>query len=141
MTNDENQKAVMRRIAAEVLNAKNLGIASELCAAGVIDHSGFPGQPPGLAGMRARWGMVLEAFPDFHVTIHDIVAEGDLVALRTSARGTHRGTFFGVPPTGKEIVFHEINFNRIRDGKQVEHWATRSTFEVLQQLGVAPGPR
>jgi steroid delta-isomerase-like uncharacterized protein len=128
-------KLVMRRIAAEVLNAKNLAIASELVAADVVDHSAFPGQPPGLEGMRMRWASMLEAFPDFTVTIHDIIAEGDLVALRTSARATHRGAFFGIPPTGKEIIFHETNFNRIRDGKQVEHWATRSTFEVLQQLG------
>jgi steroid delta-isomerase-like uncharacterized protein len=134
----EANKQVMRRIAAEVLNAKNLSIASELVAADVIDHSAFPGQPRGLAGMRARWAMLFEAFPDFTVTIHEIIAEGDIVALRTSGRGTHLGPFFGIPATGKTIEFRETNFNRIRDGKQVEHWADRGNLEVMQQLGVVP---
>src|SRR3989442_797735 len=109
----ESNKNVMLRIANEVLNAKNLAAADALVAPDVVDHSAFPGQPPGLEGMRRRWSMLIEAFPDFIITVHDIIAEGELVALRTSGRGTHRGPLFGVPPTGKPIVFHETNFNRI----------------------------
>jgi predicted ester cyclase len=131
----EANKNIMRRIASDVLNAKNLVAADTLVSPDVVDHSGFPGQPPGLTGMKQRWAMLMEAFPDFHVTIHEIVAEGDLVALRTSGRGTHRGTFMGIPPTGKTIHFSETNFNRIVDGRQVEHWADRSVFEVMKQLG------
>jgi len=134
----EANKTVMRRIAAEVLDAKNLTAAAALVAADCVDHSAFPGQPPGLEGMRARWSMLFEAFPDFRITIHDIIAEGDVVALRTTGRGTHKGAFFGIPPTGKSIVFHETNFNRIVDGKLVEHWADRSNLEVMQQLGALP---
>lgn len=134
----EANKNVMRRIAAEVLDAKNLAAAEALVAADCVDHSAFPGQPPGLAGMRARWAMLFEAFPDFRITIHDIIAEGEIVALRTTGRGTHKGAFFGIPPTGKEIVFHETNFNRIVDGKLVEHWADRGNLEVMQQLGAIP---
>jgi steroid delta-isomerase-like uncharacterized protein len=132
-------KNVMLRIASEVLGAHKLDLAADLVAADVVDHSAFPGQPPGLAGMRQRWAMLLEAFPDFAITVHAIIAEGDLVALRTSGRGTHRGPFFGIPPTGRSIVFHETNFNRFRDGKLVEHWADRGNLEVLQQLGAVPG--
>jgi steroid delta-isomerase-like uncharacterized protein len=131
----EANKNVMRRIAKDVLNAKNLAAADALCAPDVVDHSAFPGQPPGLAGMKQRWAMIFEAFPDFEVTIHAIVAEGDLVALRTTGRGTHRGTFMGIPATGRTIHFTETNFNRIVDGRQVEHWADRSVFEVMKQLG------
>jgi predicted ester cyclase len=132
----EANKQVMLRIAKEVLNAKNLGAASVLVAPEVVDHSAFPGQPPGLEGMRQRWAMLFAAFPDINITVHDIIAEGDRVALRTSGVGTHRGTFFGIAPTGKRIEFRETNFNRIVDGRQVEHWADRGTFEVLQQLGL-----
>lgn len=135
----EANKTVMRRIAAEVLNAKNLEAAAALVAPDVVDHSAFPGQAAGLAGLRQRWAMLFEAFPDFIVTVHDIVAEGELVALRTSGRGTHRGSFFGIPPTGKTVIFNETNFNRIRDGRLLEHWADRSNLEVMQQLGVVPG--
>ena len=136
----EANKTVMRRIATDVLNAKNLDAAAALVASDVIDHSAFPGQTPGLDGMRQRWGMLFEAFPDFTITVHDMVAEGEVVAMRTSGRGTHRGSFFGIPPTGKSIVFHETNFNRIKDGRLVEHWADRSNLEVMQQLGAIPGP-
>lgn len=135
----EANKQVMRRIAAEVLDAKNLGAAAALVAPDVVDHSAFPGQPPGLEGMRARWAMLFEAFPDFQITVHDIIGEGDRVAMRTTGAGTHAGPFFGIPPTGRRIVFHETNFNRIVDGRLVEHWADRSNLEVMQQLGALPG--
>jgi len=137
----EANKTIMRRIAQEVLDAKNLAAATALVAPDVVDHSAFPGQAPGLDGMRQRWAMLFEAFPDFKITIHDIVAEGNVVAMRTSGRGTHRGAFFGIPPTGKEIVFHETNFNRIEGGRLAEHWADRSNLEVMQQLGVVAGGR
>src|SRR4029453_7875471 len=103
-----------------------------------VDHSAFPGQPAGLAGMKTRWGMLFAAFPDFCITIDDLVAEGGRVSMRATGRGTHQGEFFGVPPTGTPVVFTEINVSRIVDGRMVEHWAERSTLEVLQQIGASP---
>src|SRR2546423_12599970 len=92
----EANKQVMCRIAAEVLSANNLAAATQLVAPDVVDHSAFPGQPPGLEGMRQRWAMLLAAFPDFKITVHAVIAEGDLVAMRTTGTGTHAGAFFGI---------------------------------------------
>lgn len=82
--------------------------------------------------------MLFGAFPDFSIAIDDLVAEGEKVSMRATGRGTHQGDFFGIPPTERSIVFTEINLSRIVDGKMVEHWAERSTLEVLQQLGATP---
>jgi predicted ester cyclase len=133
-------KTVMRRIAEEVLNGKDLDRAGVLVAPDVVDHSGFPGQPPGLEGIRMRWSSLLNAFPDFHISIDDMIAEGDLVAMRAVGRGHHGGEFLGVPPTGRLVEFREVNISRICDGLMIEHWAERSTLEVMTQIGaLAPG--
>lgn len=131
-------KHVVTRIVEDMFNEHNLAAADRLVAPDCVDHSGFPGQPAGLAGMKARWGMMFAAFPDFRVTIDDLVAEGDKVSMRATGRGTHDGEFFGVPATGKPVVFTEINLSRIVNGHMVEHWAQRSTLEVLQQIGAVP---
>jgi predicted ester cyclase len=89
--------------------------------------------------MKQRWGMLFAAFPDFHIEIDDLVAEGAKVSMRATGRGTHQGEFFGIPATGRPVVFTEINLSTISDGQMVEHWAERSTLEVMSQLGAIPG--
>jgi len=131
-------KDVVTRIVEDMFNRHNLDAADAYVASDCVDYSGFPGQPAGLAGMKARWGMMLSAFPDFEITIDDLVAEDDKVSMRATGRGTHRGEFFGVPATGKPVVFTEINLSRILHGQMVEHWAQRSTLEVLQQIDAVP---
>lgn len=135
----DDPKQVVSRIVEQMFNCHDLAAADRYVAADCVDHSGFPGQAPGLAGMKARWGMLLVAFPDFCITIEDLIAEGDKVSMRATGRGTHRGEFFGVPATDTSVSFTEINLSRIVDGHMVEHWAERSTFEVLQQIGAIPG--
>ena len=132
-------KDVVTRLIAEMLNRHDLGAADALVAVDCVDHSGFPGQPPGLAGMKVRWGTLFAAFPDFTIAVDDLVIEGDKVAMRATARGTHGGEFFGVPATGASVEFSEINLSRVVDGRMVEHWAERSTLEVLRQIGALPG--
>lgn len=136
-TMTDDPKHVVTRIVEEMFNRHDLAAADSYVATDCIDHSGFPGQPAGLAGMKSRWGMMFAAFPDFSITIDDLVAEDDKVSMRATGRGTHQGEFFGVPATGKPVVFTEINLSRIVDGRMVEHWAERSTLEVLQQIGGA----
>jgi predicted ester cyclase len=84
--------------------------------------------------------MYLTAFPDLHLTIEDLIAEGDKVVDRQTARGTHQGTFMGIPPTGKQITVTAMNISRIVGGKIVEHWVELDTLGMLQQLGVVPMP-
>ena len=132
-------KDVVAALVAEMFNRHDLDVADTYVARDCIDHSCFPGQAPGLEGMKQRWGMLFHAFPDFTITVDDLVAEGEKVSMRATGRGTHQGDFFGVAPTGRPVVFTEINLSRIVDGRMAEHWAERSNLEVLQQIGAVPG--
>src|SRR5207249_5026924 len=98
-------KYVVTRIVEDMFNEHNLAAADRYVAPDCIDHSGFPGQPEGLAGMKDRWGMMFAAFPDFRITIDDLVAEDVKVSMRATGRGTHQGEFFGVPATGRPVLF------------------------------------
>ena len=82
----------------------------------------------------------VEAFPDLRLTVENIFSEGDTVAARVAFRGTHRGEFQGIPPTGKEVAFTSIEVNRVRDGKVEEHWVELDLLGLMQQLGAIPLP-
>jgi predicted ester cyclase len=84
--------------------------------------------------------MAYSAFPDIQFTIEDMVAEGDKVVYRASARGTHKGEFMGIAPTGKQVTFTSIVISRIANGKFQEDWESLDGMYVLQQLGVIPQP-
>ena len=84
--------------------------------------------------------MYLSAFPDLHITVEDMIAEGDKIVARLTMRGTHQGAFLGIPPTGKQVTGTAIDINRITGGKSVEHWNNSDTLGLLQQLGVVPLP-
>ncbi len=75
------------------------------------------------------------------MTIEDITAEGDKVWARLTARGTHRGPFMGLPPTGRPIEIDVIDICRFEGGQLVEHWGVPDRFGMLEQLGLLPGPR
>jgi predicted ester cyclase len=78
---------------------------------------------------------VQSAFPDFHNTIEEIVAENDRVIARTFYWGTHRGEIFGVAPTGKAITYAGAAFFRIEDGRITHGWVLGDLLSLLRQLG------
>ena len=80
----------------------------------------------------------MQAFPDLGFTIDNIVAEGDFVATRMTARATQRQPFMGVQPTGREIKCTVMGLARIVDGRIVEHWNVMDELYMLQQLGLVP---
>jgi predicted ester cyclase len=82
--------------------------------------------------------MFLTAFPDIHVAVEDIIAEGDKTVARITMSGTHQGAFLGIPPTRKRFSITLIEINRFEDGKSVEHWAETNLLGLLQQLWVIP---
>jgi len=79
------------------------------------------------------------AFHGLHVTIDDIMADGNKVIARFTARGTHNGEFMSVPPTGKTITLTAIEIFRVKDGKIVELWGEVTMRGLMQQLGILPG--
>ena len=83
-------------------------------------------------------GMFSSAFPDGHHTFEEVIAEGDRVVTRGVWRGTHRGGFMGIPPTGKQVAISVVHIDRVAEGKIAEHWGQGDMLGLLQQLGVVP---
>jgi steroid delta-isomerase-like uncharacterized protein len=80
--------------------------------------------------------MFYKAFPDGQHTVDDLIAEGDKVAARLTARGTHKGEFQGIPPTGKPVSFTGMRVFRFVSGKIAEEWSNLDMFGLMQQMGV-----
>jgi steroid delta-isomerase-like uncharacterized protein len=80
--------------------------------------------------------MLLRSFPDLHVTVEDLIEEGDKVAGRNTVTGTHRGDYMGLSPTGKSIAYKEIFIFRFVNGRIAETWGVVDVFSQMQQLGV-----
>ena len=139
MTAEEN-KAILRRAYEEAFNQKNLDALDEIFASDIIDHNPSPGQPPGLEGAKQVFSSINTAFPDLHVNIEDMVAEGDKVVARVTMSGTHQGEFMGIDPTGNRVTITGMDLVRIAEGKIVEHWANFDDLGMMQQLGVIPEP-
>ncbi len=128
----EENKALVRKVIEAVINNQNLDLLDDLSAQDYFDHT----HQLGLEGVKRFMNMIFEAFPDWHETIEDIVAEGDKVWVRAEATGTHTGEYRGIAPTGKKVTGTGVNIYRIVDGKFVEGWAVEDWMDFLMQLGV-----
>ncbi len=137
----EDNKAIVRRFFEEVFNRQNLAVLDELVSSDFIH--GQPGRV--LRGAEffneVKSGVHFLAFPDLHITIEDMIAEGDKVVTRWTARGTHQGEAMGLPPTGNEVTWTGMNFMRVVNGKLAEDWEELDVLGLMQQLGgtIPPG--
>jgi predicted ester cyclase len=113
----EDNKAVVRRWIETFNNPYTPQTEVDALAPGYSAHApGLPG-PLDLEGWSQFTASFVEAFPDLRLTVEDILSSEDMVAARVSFRGTHRGEFQGIPPTGKEVAFSSIEIDRMVDGK------------------------
>jgi steroid delta-isomerase-like uncharacterized protein len=136
----ERNKAVIRRFVEEVQNEKNEAAYDELNDPEFVNLSSPPGVPSDREGGKLYlWGF-LNAFPDSHVTIDDMIAEGDRVVTKKTFTGTHTGDFAGIPATGKTVTLQYVDIMRVREGRIVEHWLSMDQLSFMQQLGVIPAP-
>jgi steroid delta-isomerase-like uncharacterized protein len=134
----EQNKAIVRGIFEDGLNRGRVDAIAALTADNFVDHdihveTGVPGGPE---DMRRALIAIRKGFPDIHVTIEQIVGEGDTVVVRNTWRGTHRGEFNGIAATGWQVEIQGIVIWRIVDGKIAERWAVIDTHAFLRQLGV-----
>jgi steroid delta-isomerase-like uncharacterized protein len=114
-----------------------LSVHERLYGAEWVGH--FPGMPPlDAAGHRQYSEVMIAAFPDLERTIEDMVAEGDKVVARWTAKGTHTGDFQGIPPSGRVATSSGITIFRIADGRIVEEWSESDMLGLLQQVGAIP---
>ncbi|MDQ6901198.1 MAG: ester cyclase [Candidatus Dormibacteraeota bacterium] len=137
----ETNKELVRKV--EEAWAKNdLAAIDELIAADLVSHDRPPMLPPGIEGAKAAHEMSMASFPDRSVTVEDIFAEDDRVAVRTTIRGTNTGgvPWLGVPPNGRAVQIESISIYRVADGKAVEHWGQNDVGALMMQLGATPPP-
>ena len=97
-------------------------------------------EPLDFDGVKQFYDGLWAAFPDCQVTIDEVIGEGETLAFRATVRGTHRGEFQGVPPTGTEITMAVQNFYRFREGKVIERWTNGDLLGLMVQLGAVPAP-
>jgi len=105
-----------------------------------IRHHGLGPEPVDQAGNRAFYEAFWAAFPHSRLTVDDVLAEGDQLAVRFRLTGEHRGTFMGVAPTGRAFVLTGQTMLRFREGRVVERWTTSDLLGLLAQLGAVPAP-
>lgn len=123
----EANKALVRRLFDEVLNGGNRATAEELLLPERVD------------GLLDRLAYARSSRPDLHRVLHDMVAEGDKVAIRWSVTGTHTGRWTHpaigpIAPTGKVVTNTGITIYRLADGKVAEAWEVSDMLGLLQQM-------
>ena len=133
----EANKAIVRRY-QQLLNKNKLDALGEVVAEDFQMPDLFPGLPQGIAGARMIHQIGIAGMPDWHVTIEDLIAEGDKVAARITMTGTQTGEFVGLPPSDKKVTISGMYIARIANGKIVEHRGIEDALGMLQQLGAIP---
>lgn len=128
-------KAVIERFFEEVINQQKLEILDDILAPNFRGDI-LEGEERASSREDLKQGLarVFTAFPDYHQTIHDWIVEGEKVVARWTTRGTHRGPYNGVPPTGKVIREHGIDIFRVVNGQIVEHWVELDLLGIYQQM-------
>lgn len=135
----EGNKTTVRRLIEEVWNKGYMPVADELFAQNYVHHdSSTPDVGRGPEGERKRATLYRNAFPDFRLTIEDLVAEGETVVARWSGRGTHKGELNGIAPTGKQINITGVSIARFANNKIAEGWVNWDALGLMQQLGAVP---
>lgn len=136
-------KAAARRF-YETLNqalaTADFSVLDGVLAEDAVDHNPVPGMEQGRAGIKASFAAGRPAFPDLRFTVEDMIAEGDKVACRLTLRGTHRGTFQGIPASGAQVSMTGVDVLRFEGGKLIERWGEFDDLSLLRQIGAKTLP-
>jgi steroid delta-isomerase-like uncharacterized protein len=133
----EQIKTLVSRLVDEVWNRGRYDVVDDLVD---DNYVGQPSEVRGTEGYKQFFMALRGAFPDLEFTIDDQVAEGDKVVVRWTARGTHDGEYFGIPPTGRAGVITGMEVLQFADGKAITCWGEVDQLGLLQQLGVLSLP-
>ena len=98
----------------------------------------LPVKASGAEALKQVTEILLQAFPDIHATVEDLIEEGDKVVGRMVITGTHRGEYMGIPPTGKSVTYNEIFIFRFAGGRIAETWGVADVLAQMRQLGMLP---
>jgi len=137
---EEQNKALIRRWFEEVWNRGRLDLIAEMRSPEAI----VTGLEDGNAESRGEkpfirfYATLREALPDLYLNIEDVIAEGDKVAVRITAEGTHKTEALGFPATHRKVRFSTMVMARISGGKIVQAWNLLDQLELLRQIGALP---
>ncbi len=134
-----DNKQLGRSFFEEMLSKGNFALAEKILSDDIVMH--HPASKDPIRGREAVAGMLAgfrAGFSDLHLTVDQVVAEDDKVALRWRARGTHDGNLFGIPASGNKMDVFGISIVKIAGGKIVEDWVSEDSLGVFTQIGVIP---
>src|SRR5689334_10791936 len=133
------EAATARRFIEEILDTGDWSSAGDVLQPDVVMyHPSSPEPIRGLEAVKGFLGVFRTGMPDLTLAVEDVTGDGDRVAARWSAHGTHTAEMFGIPPSGNRLDIHGISFFRFANGRIAEDWVEENTLSVLQQLGVVP---
>lgn len=141
-TTDLSQQLRAERIAVETLyrafSDQNPDLVDAVLSPNWDDIPLAPGQLPGPAGIKDIIRSVATAFPDVHITVHDMIQEPGKIGVRAEISGTHMGELFGIAPTGKKVSFRLHEFHTVANGLVTTTWHLEDWFGLFLQVGQFP---
>ena len=140
-TTQATNKAAFRRL-HDAMNSGDAELIAkaidEVVEPDVLIRTPLPVQATGAQALKEVFARLHRAFPDLHVTVEDVVADGDKVVSRNSVTGTHQGDYMGLPATGRPVAYNEIFIFRFVDGRIAETWGVVDVLAQMRQLGMLP---
>lgn len=139
LRNEDQNRKIIQRYYEEVWNQGKLEVLDELLAANYINHTpSVPDPLPGPDGLKPIVSAIRKGFPDLHYEIKDIIVNDSMAVARVIMTGTHQNKLFNLSPTGKKISVNQINIEKIKNGKVIEHWRVTDELTMMKQLGFVP---
>jgi predicted ester cyclase len=135
----EQNKALARRVIDEAWNRGELATIDEVFAPDYVEHNPRPGQEPGIDGYKGGILMLRAAFPDLRLEPYELIAEGDVTAIRYTLYGTHEGELMGLPAFDQRVASDGMVFARFANGRVVERWGVQDMLTLLHQIGAFRG--
>lgn len=140
-TEHEINKATIRRL-NDATNSGDLELIArtidEVFEPEALTSTPLPIEATGAQLVKEVFTRLVRGLPDLHVTIEDLVAEGDKVVSRNTVTGTHQGEYMGLPPTGRPVTYNEIFICRFAGGRIAETWGVVDVLSQMRQLGASP---
>lgn len=131
----EENKLLVRRFYEEVVNTGDVESIEHFIAPEYVEVQDGKRLAAGIEGAKAHVVGVRQTYPDLHVTIERQIAEGEWVVSVITARGTHKGSWLGMKPTGKPVAFTGVNVDRVINGRIVEHGGAANLLFPLLEIG------
>jgi len=131
----EECKSLVRRFYEEVVNTGNVARIEDFLSPDYCEVHDGKRHSIGIDGAKAHTLGVRETYPDLHITIDQQIVEGEWVVSCVTARGTHKGWWLGMKPTGKPVVFTGVNIDRVINGRIVEHGGAANLLGPLLEIG------